>query len=196
MRLYEIARIPVGDFGDKDTLAPMAEPKNTKPLPGGLGYKWAVQDTGALKEIMIFDQGKLIAELDLMPTQDQLNTYRVEAVSTDPNYRGKGLGISLYGIALSILKLTLRAGDTQTRHGQAMWLKLNQIPGVEVKGITTVRKSEYKQHPADKIIADSNRYVTYTFPVDAGSKSMKSARRGTGLYNNANSSMIAQWTGQ
>ena len=195
MRFYEIARIPVGDFGDKETLAPMKMPKNARDLPGRAGYKWAVQDTGPLKEIMIFDQGQLIAELDLKHTGDALNSWRVEAVATDPDYRGRGLGLSLYGIALSLLKLKLRAGATQTKHGQQMWLKLNQIPGVEVVGVDTVKKSEYKPHSSDTVVSDSGKFVTYTFPVGAGVRSMKSQRPGSGLYSSPTASMIAQWRG-
>lgn len=195
MRFYEIARIPVGDFGDKGTLAPMATPRGASDLPGRAGYKWAVQDTGDLKEIMIFDKGNLVAELDVKPTGDELGSYRVEAVSTDPDYRGKGLGLSLYGIALSLLRLPLRAGSTQTRHGQQMWLKLNQIPGVEIRGITSVPKNQYRSRPGDEIVKDTGRTVTFTFPVESGSRSMRSARPGTGIYSDSKASMIAQWRG-
>jgi hypothetical protein len=41
--LDEIARIPQGDFGDKDTLiAPKSKPRNLKPLPGGSRFAYAV----------------------------------------------------------------------------------------------------------------------------------------------------------
>ncbi len=195
MRFFEIARIPQGDFGDKDTLLPMSAPRNTKPLPGGSGYSYAIQNSGNLKEIMIFDQSKLIAELDLKPTNNPINSYSVETVATDPDYRGKGLGLALYGIALSVLKLTLQAGDRQTAAGQQMWLKLNNIPGVEVKGITSVPTREYREKPGDEILWNTPRKTVYSFPVEAGSRSMRSARRGTGVYS-GQGSMIAKWTGQ
>lgn len=191
----EIERIPQGDFGDKDTLAPMREPKRARPLPGGSGYSYAVQQSGNLKEIMIFDNDALIAELDLKPAGDRLNSWRVESVATDPVYRGKGLGLALYGIALSILKLTLRAGHTQTRHGRAMWLKLNNIPGVEMRGIAREPQTEYDPHPGDEIVGETSKYITYTFPVKPGKTSMQGTRTGRGIYNR-DASMIAQWTGR
>ena len=190
----EIERIPQGDFGDKDTLIPMREPKRSQPLPGGGGYTYAVRQKGDLKEIMIFDRDVLIAELDLRPSGDSLGSWRVETVATDPDYRGKGLGLALYGIALSLLKLTLRAGKTQTRHGRAMWLKLNSIPGVEVRGITREPIEQYRARPGDEIRRQTSKYVTYTFPVQAGTTSMRSTSPGRGIYT-TDASMIAQWTG-
>lgn len=194
MRFFEIARIPQGDFGDKDTLIPMSVPRGAQPLPGGSGYLYKVRDSGNIKEILIFDQGKLIAELDLKPMNDPINSYRVETVATDPDYRGKGLGLALYGIALSVLKLTLQAGDRQTKSGQAMWLKLNSIPGVQVKGITKVPKKDYRKRPDDEVMWETPRHIVYSFPVTPGIQSMKTGRPGTGIYG-GNASMIAQWTG-
>jgi pyrimidine deaminase RibD-like protein len=194
--VLEIQRIPVGDFGDADTLISTGIPKNVKPLPGGSGYKYAINDKGSLKEIMIFDGKKLVAELDLKPTNDPINSWQVATVATQPDYRGKGLGQSLYGIALSILKLTLRAGKTQTKHGREMWLKLNNIPGVEVQGITATPKSQFKNNPNNQILWDTGKNIVHTFPITGGATSMKSAQPGKGLYNNTKSSMIARWTGK
>lgn len=194
MRFVEIARIPQGDFGDKDTISPMQEPRGTRPLPGGSDFTYTVQHENNLKQILIFHEGDLIAELDLSPVGDPLDSYKVETVAADPDYRGRGLGMSLYGIALSILRLTLRAGDTQTKHGQAMWLKLNSIPGVEVRGITTKRQKEYNPAPGDEVEYETDRYITYSFPIEAGSRSMRAARRGRSIYSGT-ASMIARWRG-
>lgn len=191
----EIERIPQGDFGDKDTLIPMREPRSARPLPGGSGYTYAVRTSGDLKEIMIFDSDALIAELDLKPSNDPLGSWRVETVATDPDYRGKGLGLALYGIALSILKLTLRAGKTQTKHGQAMWLKLDQIPGVEVRGIAREPQESYNPRPGDEIAWETSKYITYTFPVRPGKTGMRGAQSGRNIYS-GDTSMIAQWTGK
>ena len=197
--LNEIARIPqseLGDWGEAGTLEP---PKNTvqkKELPGGSGYTYAVERTGqGTLEIMIFDGDKLAAELDLFETQDVLNTWGVETIVVERPYRGKGLGKALYGIALSILKLTIEAGQTQTRHGQAMWLMLNSIPGVEVKGYNMVPTAKYQPSPKDHIVKQDAEWTRYTFPVQPGKQSMRSGRRGTGLYN-SQATMIAKWTGQ
>jgi GNAT superfamily N-acetyltransferase len=196
MRFFEIARIPQGDFGDEDTLVLPKHEVDKKELPGGSGFTYAVDKTSPEDmEIMIFDGDKLAAELDLFYTQDVLKTWRVASVTVNPEYRNRGLGKALYGIALSILKLTLEAGDTQTRHGQRMWLMLNSIPGVEVMGYNMVPTDRYQPNPRDNVIAQDENFVRYTFPVRPGKHSMRSARRGTGLYTSM-ASMIAKWTGK
>ena len=195
--IMEIARIPQGDFGDKDTLEPMATMPKTKPLPGGSRFSYAVnQKNPEFMEIMIFDNNQLVAELDLFATLDPLNTWGIETVATDPDYRGQGLGKALYGIALNILKLTLEAGATQTKHGQAMWIMLNSIPGVEVKGYAMEPTEDYRQKRGDQIVDQNATWTRYTFPVEPGRRSMRSTRRGTGIYSSNRVSMIAKWTGQ
>jgi len=195
--VMEIARIPVGDFGDKDNLIPMREPRSSRPLPGGSDYTYAVKSTTNRREITLFDQGKIIAEMDLIDSVYPANTWEVEGIVVDPDYRGQALGLALYGIALSELKLTLRAGRTQTKHGQAMWLKLNQIPGVEIRGVTKARRSQYRERSGNEILGQNKQYVWYTFPVAAGSRSMRSGQRGVALYSyDTPSTMIAQWRGR
>ena len=195
----EIARLPkseVGDWGDKGTLADPKHPVKTTPLPGGSKFGYAVNKTSKGDiEIMIFDGRTLVAEMDLFDTQDYMKTWRVETVVVDPDYRGQGLGKALYGIALSILKLTVEAGDTQTKHGQQMWLMLNSIPGVEVVGYNMQRTNEYQPKPGDNVVDQNKDWTRYTFPVKSGTSSMRSGRRGTGIYT-SQASMIAKWTGR
>ena len=195
--LDEIARIPQGDFGDKGTLEPMPTKPKTKPLPGGSRFSYAVnRKDPEFMEIMIFDGDALVAEMDLGATLDPLKTWRVETIATDPDYRGQGLGKALYGIALTILKLTVEAGATQTKHGQAMWIMLNSIPGVKVQGYAMDRTSEYRARPGDQIVDQNEVWTRYTFPVEPGRRSMRSTRPGTGIYSSQHVSMIARWTGQ
>ena len=194
--ITEIAKIPQGDFGDEDTLRAPKYDIEKKELPGGAGFTYAVGKPNAEDlEIMIFDGDALAAELDLFQTRDVTGAWRVNTVAVNPQYRNRGLGKALYGIALSILKLTIEAGDTQTKHGQRMWLMLNSIPGVEVVGYNMQRTPEYKPGPNDKIIAQDDTWTRYTFPVKPGTHSMRSARRGTGMYT-SQASMLAKWTGQ
>jgi GNAT superfamily N-acetyltransferase len=197
----EIARIPqseLGGWGDKDTLEPMTTPpKDRKPLPGGSGFTYAVnRGDPEFMEIMIFDGDTLAAELDLFATLDPMKTWRVETVITDPDYRGRGMGKALYGIALSILKLTIEAGEQQTKFGQQMWLMLSSIPGVEVLGYAMTPTKEYRPKPGDRIVDQNDTWTRYTFPVEPGRRSMRSTRRGTGIYSSQYVSMIAKWTGQ
>ena len=191
----EIARIPQGDFGDADTLTAPKYDIEKKELTGGTGFTYAVGKPNAEDlEIMIFDGDTLAAELDLFYTRDETKAWRVSTVAVDPKYRSRGLGKALYGIALSILRLTLEAGDTQTRHGQRMWLMLNSIPGVEVMGYNMERTDKYKPRPGDDIISQGKDWTRYTFPVKPGVNSMRSGRHGTGMYT-GQASMIAKWTG-
>lgn len=196
MRFFEIARIPQGDYGDEDTLAQPKYDIEKKELPGGSGFTYAVGKPGAEElEIMIFDGDTLAAELDLFYTQDVTKAWRVSSVAVHPSYRSRGLGKALYGIALSILKLTLEAGDTQTKHGQRMWLMLNSIPGVEVMGYNMEPTAKYQARPGDQIIDQNKDWTRYTFRVRPGTRGMRSQRHGTGLYT-SQASMIARWTGR
>ena len=200
MRFFEIARIPksqLDGWGDADTIEPQQEPKGSKPLPGTSGYKYHVDRKGSDRiEITLYDQGEIIAELDLEELGAPIPLWRVETVVATPEYQGRGLGMALYGIALSVLKLTLVAGETQTVHGARQWLKLSQIPGVEVMGMKTAPKKDFKPGPDNMVLWSGPEYHTFTFPVGQGSKSMKSAQRGTGIYNSAGATMIARWTGK
>ena len=194
--LFEIARIPQGDFGDADTLTAPKYNIEKKKLPGNAGFTYAVGKPNAEDlEIMIFDGDTLAAELDLFYTQDATDAWQVNTVAVNPKYRNRGLGKALYGIALSILKLTLEAGDTQTRHGQRMWLMLNSIPGVVVVGYNMEPTEKYKARRGDTIIAQDKTWTRYTFSVRPGTHGMRSARHGTGMYT-SQASMIAKWTGQ
>jgi GNAT superfamily N-acetyltransferase len=194
--IMEIARIPQGDFGDADTLKSPKYDVEKKELPGGAGFTYAVGQPGLEDlEIMIFDGDTLAAELDLFATQDVTGAWRVNTVAVDPEYRSRGLGKALYGIALSILKLTIEAGDTQTRHGQRMWLMLNSIPGVEVVGYNMEPTEKYQSRANDKIVAQDDTWTRYTFPIKPGVHSMRSRRRGTGMYT-SQASMLAKWTGK
>ena len=199
MRFFEIARIPqseLGDWGEEGTIVAPDHPVEKKPLPGGSKFTYSVEkNSQGNLEILIFDGEKLAAELDLFETGDVLNTWGVETIVVERPYRGQGLGKALYGIALSILRLTIEAGQTQTRHGQQMWLMLNSIPGVEVKGYNMVPTAKYQPNKNDTIVKQDAEWTRYTFPVQPGRQSMRSARRGTGLYT-SQATMIARWTGK
>ena len=198
--IMEIAKIPqseLGDWGEKGTLEPSKNAVQKKELPGGSGYTYAVDRTGKGDlEIMIFDGDKLAAELDLFETQDVLGTWGVETVVVERPYRGQGLGKALYGIALSILKLTIEAGETQTKFGQQMWLMLSSIPGVEVLGYAMESTDRYRPRPGDQVVDKNDTWTRYTFPVEPGRRSMRSTRSGTGIYSSQYVSMIARWTGR
>ena len=194
--LDEIARIPQGDFGTAGTIVPPGPEVERKELPGGSGLTYGINRENDLIEIMIFDGDKLAGELDIVYTRGATKTWGVDTIAVDPAHRGKGVAKALYGIALSILKLPLAAGQLQTRHGQAMWLMLNSIPGVEVMGYDQVPTQRYQAQPGDQIVFQDKRNTGFTFPVRPGKHSMRSGRKGTGIYTSPSTTMIAKWTGQ
>jgi ribosomal protein S18 acetylase RimI-like enzyme len=197
-QVMEIARIPQGDYGTAGTIDTERVPDvNRKELPGGSGLTYGInqKDTEFL-EIMIFDQDEIVGELDLADTRGPMKTWSVENLAVDPQHRGRGIAKALYGIALSLLRLPVEAGQLQTGYGQKMWLMLNSIPGVEVVGSAMDRTSDYRPRSGDDIVYQDENYTHYTFPVRAGQRSMRSTRPGTGIYTRPDTTMIARWTGQ
>jgi len=197
-QVMEIARIPQGDYGTAGTIDTERVPDvDRKELPGGSGLTYGInqKDTEFL-EIMIFDQDEIVGELDLADTRGPMKTWSVENLAVDPQHRGRGIAKALYGIALSILKLPVEAGQLQTGYGQKMWLMLNSIPGVEVVGSAMDRTADYRARPGDNIVMQDENYTHYTFPVRAGRRSMRSSRPGTGIYTRPDTTMVARWTGQ
>jgi GNAT superfamily N-acetyltransferase len=197
-QVMEIARIPQGDYGTAGTIDTERVPDvDRKELPGGSGFTYGInRKDPAFMEIMVFDQDRIVGELDLAYTRGPMKTWEVENIAVDPQQRGRGIAKALYGIALSILKLPIEAGQIQTRGGQQMWLMLNSIPGVEVVGSARDKTASYQARPGDNIVLQDKNYTHYTFPIEAGSRSMRSRRPGTGIYTRPDTTMVARWTGQ
>jgi GNAT superfamily N-acetyltransferase len=196
-QIKEIARIPQGDYGSAGTIDTERVPDvDRKELPGGSGFTYGInQKDSDFMEIMMFDQDRIVGELDLSYTQGPMKTWSVENIAVDPAHRGRGIAKALYGIALSILRLPIEAGQIQTRGGQQMWLMLNSIPGVEVVGSAQDKTANYQVRPGDKIVMQDENYTHYTFPIQAGTRSMRSRRPGTGIYTRPDTTMVARWTG-
>jgi len=77
---------------------------------------------------------------------------KVEAITVDQDYRGQGIAKALYGIVLTIMKLPLISGDSQTPGGRVNWVSLASIPGVEVKGFVGLEESEIAGKKLDTIM--------------------------------------------
>lgn len=168
--LFEITRLSKTDYtGGREELenyiwykAKLSK-KLIKPLPGGSGFVYSVKKSADAMIIKIWDPkvkgkidvGMLIGELALkrkydFPIED---TYQVDYVTIDEDYRGQHLGKSLYGIALSILKLTLLAGSSQTPISRTNWASLSKIPGVEIIGYTSIDPDELNAKDIDTIMS-------------------------------------------
>lgn len=132
-----MAPIPGGNFERERKSEQL--PDDTIPLPGGMpNIAYSIIDGSyGFKTIKLWDTSKksMIGQMILQPTAFPLkNSLKVGLIQLANNYKNMGLGRALYGIALSIMKVTLIAGDYQTIHGRRSWVSLNTIPGVTVKG--------------------------------------------------------------
>ena len=121
--------------------------------------------------------------LSLEKSQWIPGAYAVSSVPTDEDYRGRGLGHSLYGIALSILGLTLVSDAEQTSGGRSMWKIISNIPGVDIKGFTKATdnktKQLLKQQGAQPLTGDY-----WTFPIKQGKHELKSTIPDIPMYHN------------
>lgn len=156
MKLKEIQRMPKEkpiDLGYQDDEEQSEKsqtssiPPNIKKIAGApnLGYitvggsrdDYLTLFSGANLIIHLFDlKGRAqIGYLALRPSNFPLpNSAAVANVLIHPYYRGRGLGQSLYGVAVKELGMTIVSDDTQTPEARRMWVNLHNIPGVSVRG--------------------------------------------------------------
>lgn len=145
--LNEIHRLTQRDFSGGEKYISGAS-KSTKwtPLPGGSGLGWATAFKGSKLFIYIGDKGETVGELCLSATATLNNVLKnpmeVDYITVHEDYQGRGIAKSLYGIVLSILKITLIAGASQTPGGRRNWLSLVKIPGLEVKGVIEIKDND------------------------------------------------------
>lgn len=214
--LNEIERIPRSYYpGGKEVLPirPSVTGKKIIPLPGGSGLGYYIKQLptpigsdGPGMTIYIVDPNKpsnqrdvkddiIVGMLALSKSRILSNAYNVDVVTVDEAYRGRGIGHSLYGIALSILKVTLLAGDKQTKDGARMWNMLHNFPGVQINGYfhrpRKVVPGELEYYK--KIGATQGENGFWFFPVKQGKNELKGPAEIYGQHNNTG--LIARWTG-
>lgn len=111
---------------------------NLKPLPGGSGLQYGTipYDNAGHYCIAIVSGENIVGMLVLKPVKGfpLKRAYSVEFVTVDESQRGMSIGKSLYGIALSILKFAVVAGESQTVGGRRNWISLSKVPGVKIMG--------------------------------------------------------------
>lgn len=216
--LDEIVRMPQGDFaGGKDTLQrdEPEEPSDIRRLPGDSQFVYNVEDRHGPLVINIYDPTsedtwtpKAQLMVDDAGLQGLDNAVAVNMITVNEDYRGAGLARALYGIVLSILRRPLVAGDSQTPGGRRMWIMLDNIPGVVVRGLWAVQNDQLERpdvqallkRPGLKVIGQGNYYTFVAFPIEHGKNEIKSLIRGLPLYHGEDpkytTSMIATWHGQ
>lgn len=176
MKLHEIKSIPDSDFpGDKDEaivhdIDDLKELESkAKKLPGGSNFTWAFDKENNQIAIYIFDPdikpevkihendpnviGSLILERGRLG-------WTVSQVSVFEEYRGKQIGLSLYGLALDTLKLTLISDIHQTQSGKKMWRSIASIPGTKVTAVFSANETLFDP----KNLTDAGRSLFNTLP--------------------------------
>ena len=148
-----------------------------KPLPGGSGLVWASDRVGRRITIYINHADPIekeqvlgcltLTQFDAPSKGDLTNAYQVDTISVLEDSRKIGIGRALYGIALTILKLTLVAGTGQTPAGRKAWLNLASTAGVEVKGLF-MTKDDKNMEDADKIMQLGGQYLGSSMSIYGG----------------------------
>lgn len=233
MKIQEIQRKPddPADYSTSNRIVKSADLKGLKMVPSSdrLGYKFgamATVFTGATHGISLYDvkDRRYVGYLALARSALPLpKSYRVANVNIDQDYRGQGLGQTLYGIAMKLLGLTIEADDTQTKAARSMWVALSQIPGVEVRGYATVYESDWDQrNNLDNVydedayrlirallraggqeIGRSHQMVYVSFPVVGGDQQeLKAVQQGLAIYSarhpeegGTDNGLYARWAG-
>ena len=152
--------------------------------------------------------GQLIGKLSISPLKHfpLKNAMQVDTITVDEDYRGMGLAKALYGIVLTLMKIPLLAGSSQTPGGRRNWLSLSQIPGVEMKGYVSLDDSQLKNTQIDIImgklggqyIGKSGSEHYFAFDVVPGTNELAPAVKTSlsKVYGNYDTGLYAVWTGK
>ena len=160
--------------------------------------------------------GQLIGKLSIAPASQRSsqfplpNAVRVDTITVDEDYRGQGIAKALYGIVLTIMKLPLVAGDTQTPGGRRNWVSLASIPGVNMKGYVGLETYDLNSRNIDTVMGqlggehigqaeDGEAFFAFDVKptttgqeLEAHVKTSLSKIYGSGQYN---SGLYATWSG-
>jgi GNAT superfamily N-acetyltransferase len=160
--------------------------------------------------------GQLIGKLSITPADTRIgqfplaNAVRVDTITVDEDYRGRGIAKALYGIVLTIMQVPLVAGNTQTPGGRRNWVSLASIPGVEIKGYVGLETYDLNSRNIDTVMGqlggehlgrakDGEAFFTFDVQpsttgqeLEAYVKTYLSKIYGKGQYN---SGLYATWSG-
>lgn len=102
--------------------------------------------------------GQLIGKLSITPADTRIgqfplaNAVRVDTITVDEDYRGRGIAKALYGIVLTIMRVPLVAGGAQTPGGRKNWVSLASIPGVDMKGYVGLETYDLNSRNIDTVM--------------------------------------------
>lgn len=127
-----------------DPKGPDYNAATSRPVKGPKESQWAYLQRVENWNNSKITPGQLIGNLEISSVRwfPLPNAVTVNVITVDEGYRGQGIAKALYGIVLTIMKLPLVAGDSQTPGGRINWVSLASIPGVEVKGYVGLEKYE------------------------------------------------------
>lgn len=131
-----------------------------KPLPGGSGYAYVIENYGREVSISIVDPKNLtysVGNLDIAKFPVNISNeeiFQVVMIKVHPEHRGRGIAKALYGLVLLPkpigLGATLISDSTQSPAGIQNWVSLSKIPGVEVTGLVRIINYEDEFHIRSK----------------------------------------------
>lgn len=149
MKIKEIQRTPSeGPPTSAGIARPIQRrmPNGVKRIPGApnLGYLFTggkdqvvTVFTGANYLLSLYDL-KRSAEIGWLAMRSTSfpfpKSMQVANVKIHDEYRGRGMGQSLYGVAIKILGITIVADETQTPEARRLWANLHSVHGVSVRG--------------------------------------------------------------
>ena len=193
------------------TRQPVREPQETDEDYNERVQYWEYANKRALNT-----PGQLVGKLSVAPASQQSsqfplpNAVRVDTITVDEDYRGQGIAKALYGIVLTIMKLPLVAGNTQTPGGRKNWVSLAGIPGVEMKGYVGLETYDLNSRNIDTVMgqlggehlgqaADGEQFFAFDVQpattgqeLEAHVKTSLSKIYSSGQYN---SGLYAIWSG-
>jgi len=192
-------------------------PPVKEPDESNRAYKERVQYWNSANKRALKTPGQLIGKLLITPADTRTsqfplpNAVRVDTITVDEDYRGRGIAKALYGIVLTIMKLPLVAGSMQTPGGRKNWVSLASIPGVEMKGYVGLETYDLNSRNIDTVMGQlggehigraKNGEAFFAFDVqptttgkelEAHVKTSLSKIYGNGRFN---SGLYAIWRGQ
>jgi len=197
MRIQEIQRSYADPADDWESTGQLDTVPNMKMVPGSDRYGYVLRQFAG-QELLNFTGSDLAINFyDTKPEgSDKVlyigylqfrnfnafgfkNGVQVSNVMLDRRYRGKDIGVMMYTTALQ-LGYTIVADDSQTAPARKLWIKLNQTPGVTVRGLTLIMRGEIDPTVAseftnqNKILANQKKLkrlgATPLTPVDSVSQ--------------------------
>ena len=237
MRIQEIQRTPASPGEKLDYSTEKLDRKTLskiKMLPGSKQYGYIAGPgvsvfTGARYQIDLIDvpAERFVGYLALRPAPwfPIKKSYQVANIGVDDDYRGRGIGQNLYGVALKLLGMTIVADDSQTPGARQVWVRLNAIPGVAVRGFASVdaddwanrnNRSEIYDDEVDRLIGallraggqelgnDGLLYAYVSFPVtgNVNRRELQALQKGIAIYSahhpeegGISNGLYARWVG-